>query len=72
MSQLFRNSGPGALTCEQAVVLEKKRSAERMRQARQARELAAQGRNGDTEVAHVARGENVVPRQLQTQKFWQR
>jgi len=33
--------------------------------ARLARELAAQGRGDDTEVAHVARGELVVPRALQ-------
>ena len=33
---------------------------------RQTRELAAHGRDADTEVAHVARGEYVVPQALQT------
>jgi hypothetical protein len=32
---------------------------------RQAQQLAAEGRGGDTEIAHVARGELVIPRQLQ-------
>ncbi len=63
MTHLFRNSSPGALTRAQAVALEKKRLAERRRQAR---ELAAQGRGDDTEVAHVAKGEFVVPEALQT------
>lgn len=66
MTSLFRNSSPGALTREQAVALAKKRIAERHRQMRQAQELAAQGRGGDTEVAHVARGELVVPWAMQT------
>ncbi len=63
MTNLFRNSSPGALTREQAVTLEKKRLAERRRQAR---ELAARGRGEDTEIAHVALGELVVPQALQT------
>ncbi|MBY0510533.1 MAG: hypothetical protein K2P94_10345 [Rhodospirillaceae bacterium] len=66
MADLFRNSSPGALTREQAVAQIKKRVAERHRQMQQARELAAQGRGGDTEVAHVARGELIVPLQLQS------
>lgn len=65
MTSLFRNSSPGALTREQAVGLLKKKFAERQRQAQQARELAAQGRGEDTEIAHVARGELVVPWALQ-------
>jgi hypothetical protein len=37
--------------------------------SRQVRQLAAQGRGEDTEVAHVARGELVVPQALQTPEF---
>ncbi len=66
MTNLFRNSSPGALTREQAVALEKKRLAERRRQKHQAEELAAQGRGGDTEIAHVTPGEIVLPDALQT------
>lgn len=66
MSNLFRNTSPGALTREQAVALEKKRGLERQRGMRQARALAAQGRGDDTEVAHVAPGEIVLPKVLQT------
>lgn len=51
---------------QQAVAQAKKRAAEHVRQMRQARELAAQGRGEDTEVAHVARGEYVIPEALQT------
>jgi hypothetical protein len=69
MAELFRNSSPGALTREQAVALLKKRAAERRRQMQQAQELAAQGRGEDTEIAHVARGEFVVPEALQTSEF---
>jgi len=65
MSKLFRNASPGALTLQQSVAGAKKRRAERQRQMRQAQELAAEGRGGDTEVAHVARGELVIPRALQ-------
>lgn len=65
MSKLLRNSSPDALTRDQAVAIERKRAAERRRKVHQVRELAAQGRGSDTEVAHVARGELVVPRQLQ-------
>jgi murein DD-endopeptidase MepM/ murein hydrolase activator NlpD len=43
--------------------------APRRRPLRQVRDLAAQGRGEDTEVAHVARGELVVPRALQTPEF---
>ena len=60
---LFRNDSPGALTLDQAVELEIKRRDERRRQAR---ELAAQGRGADTEIAHVAPGEIVIPWILQT------
>ena len=63
MTKLFRNDSPGALTREQAVELEKKRMKERKRQAQA---LAAQGRGGDTEIAHVALGELVIPELLQT------
>jgi len=63
MTKLFRNDSPGALTREQAVELEKKRIKERKRQVR---ELAAKGRGGDTEIAHVALGELVIPAVLQT------
>jgi hypothetical protein len=66
MTNLFRNSSPNALTLKQSIELEKKRRAERHRQMRQARELAAQGRGEDTEIAHVARGEYVIPEALQT------
>ncbi len=66
MSNLLRNSSPNALTRDQAFVLEKKRAAERERQVRKARALAAQGRGNDTEVAHVAPGEIVLPKALQT------
>jgi len=66
MTNLFRNSSPGALTREQAVALEKKRLAERSRQKRQAAELAAQGRGGDTEIAHVTLGEIILPEVLHT------
>ncbi len=65
MTTLFRNSSPGALTLQQSIALEKKRLAERRRQAQEARELAAQGRGNDTEIAHLARGELVLPRALQ-------
>jgi len=63
MATLFRNSSPGALTREQAFALEKKRMAQRRRAAE---ELAAQGRGGDTEIAHVTLGEIVLPDALQT------
>jgi penicillin-insensitive murein DD-endopeptidase len=63
MTKLFRNDSPGALTRHQAVELEKRRIKVR---ARQARELAAQGRGEDTEIAHVARGELVIPAMLQS------
>lgn len=66
MTNLFRNSSPGALTMQQAIVQAKKRMAEHRRQLRQARELAAQGRGEDTDIAHVARGEYVIPEALQT------
>jgi hypothetical protein len=66
MTDLFRNSSPGALTLQQSIEQEKKRRDERRRQIRQARELAAQGRGNDTEVAHVALGEIVLPKVLQT------
>ncbi len=51
------------MTLNQARELEIKRARERKRQAA---ELAAQGRGEDTEIAHVARGEFVVPEVLQT------
>ena len=66
MTNLFRNSSPGALTREQAVELLKKRFAKREHQKRQAEKLAAQGRGGDTEIAHVTPGEIVLPDALQT------
>ena len=66
MSKLFRNSSPDALTRAQAEARERKSAAANRRQIRQARDLAAQGRGSDTEVAQVARGEIVLPRGLQT------
>ncbi len=48
------------------MALEKKRGVERERSMRQARALAAQGRGADTKVAHVAPGEIVLPKALQT------
>jgi hypothetical protein len=69
MTNLFRNSSPAALTMAQATALEKKRLAERRRQKRQAEKLAAQGRGEDTEIAHLAPGEFVVPEALQTPAF---
>ena len=63
MPELFRNSSPGAITLEQAIEREIKRNRERRRQAQ---ELAAQGRGHDIEIAHVAPGEMVLPRALQT------
>ncbi len=63
MTKLIRNDSPGALTLEQARELEIKRRKERQRQAE---ELAAQGRGEDTEIAHVARGELVIPAVMQT------
>lgn len=69
MTNLFRNSSPGALTMAQAIALGKKRLAERRRQKRLAEELAAQGRGEDTEIAHLAPGEFVVPEVLQTPEF---
>jgi muramidase (phage lysozyme) len=69
MTNLFRNSSPGALTMAQAIALEKKRLAERRRQKRLAEELAAQGRGEDTEIAHLTPGEIVVPEALQRPEF---
>ncbi len=66
MRERFHNNSPGALTLEQARALEIKRQRERRRQAE---ELAAQGRGDNTEIAHVARGEIVVPEILQTPEF---
>jgi hypothetical protein len=66
MSKLFRNDSPGAKTLEQARADEIKRQRELRRQAA---ELAAQGRGEDTEIAHVALGEIVVPEALQTPEF---
>jgi hypothetical protein len=63
---LFRNSSPGALTLKQSIEQARKHLAARSRQISQARDLAAQGRGGDTEVAHVALGEMVLPRELQS------
>ncbi len=63
MRERFQNSSPGALTLEQARAQEIKRQRERRRQAE---DLAAQGRGEDTEIAHVARGEIVIPAALQT------
>jgi hypothetical protein len=62
----FTNKSPGALTMEQAIERHKKSIAEDRRRLRQAREMAAQGRGEDTEIAHVALGELVVPRPLQS------
>ena len=59
----FTNKSPEALTMRQAVERAKEINA---KHARLARELAAKGRGDDTEVAHVARGELVVPRALQS------
>ena len=69
MSKRFTNSSPGALTMEQAIERAKKIYAKHRRLVQQARQLAAQGRGNDTEVAHVARSELVVPRELQTPEF---
>jgi len=66
MSERFTNKSPGALTMEQAIAHHKKMIAEDRRRIRQARELAAQGRGGDTEIAHVTPGEIVLPHALQT------
>ncbi len=44
----------------------------RRRPSPQARELAAEGRGEDTEIAHLARGEFVVPRALQTPEVRER
>lgn len=66
MTNLFRNSSPGALALQQSVEQAKKHLVERGLKMRKARELAAQGRGGDTEVAHVAIGEIVLPKVLQT------
>ncbi len=66
MSNLFRNDSPGAKTLEEARTDEIKRQRELRRKAA---ELAAQGRGEDTEIAHVARGEIVVPEALQTPEF---
>lgn len=63
MTKLIRNDDPSALTLEQAREKEIRRRRERQRQAD---ELAAQGRGEDTEIAHVARGELVIPAALQT------
>lgn len=63
MTKLFRNDDPNALTLEQAREREIKRRKERERQAE---ELAAQGRGEDTEIAHVATGELVIPAVMQT------
>jgi len=62
----FTNKDPEALTLHQAIALEKKRAAERRHNKRQAEDLAAQGRGGDTEIAHVTPGEIVLPDALQT------
>lgn len=66
MTERFTNNSPGALTMEQAIERHKKSIAEYKRQLRQARELAAQGRGSDTEIAHVTPGEIVLPEALQT------
>ena len=63
MTERFRNNSPGALTRQQPVALMKRRMKER---ARQTRELAAAGRGEDTEIAHVALGELVIPAALQS------
>jgi len=65
----FTNKSPGALTMEQAIARHKKRVDEDRRQRQHARELAAQGRGADTEIAHFALGELVVPHRLQTPEF---
>jgi hypothetical protein len=62
----FTNKSPGALTMEQAIARHKKQMEDHRRQVRRARELAAQGRGEDTEIAHVALGELVIPRALQS------
>src|SRR4051812_2731005 len=59
------NKSPEALTMRQAIERAKEIGAKHTRLTHQARQLAAQGRGNDTEVAHVARGELVVPRDLQ-------
>ncbi len=64
MRELFRNASPGALTRAQAVALEK----ERVRREKMAAQLARQGRGEDTEIAHVARGELVIPEALQSRE----
>jgi len=67
MRELFRNNSPGALTRAQAVEIAKKQAqAERAERRRMAENLARQGRGGDTEIAHMARGEIVLPEVLQT------
>lgn len=63
MPERFHNGSPGAMTLNQARELEINRARERKRQAAA---LAAQGRGDDTEIAHVARGEVVIPEALQT------
>jgi murein DD-endopeptidase MepM/ murein hydrolase activator NlpD len=62
----FTNKSPGALTMEQAIARHKKSIEAYKRQVRQARELAAQGRGEDTEIAHLTPGELVIPRTLQS------
>ena len=62
----FTNKNPEALTMHQAIEREKEVVAKHRRQIRKARELAAQGRGGDTEIAHVTPGEIVLPQPLQT------
>ncbi len=66
MSKLFRNDSPGAKTLEQARAEEIKRHRDLRRQAA---EIAAQGRGEDTEIAHVALGEMMIPEMLQTPEF---
>lgn len=57
----------GALTLEQAIEIEIQREAHRRRlRQRQAQQLAGEGRGEDTEIAHVAPGEVVIPMRLQT------
>jgi len=68
MRERFHNGSPGAMTLEQARALEINRARARKRQAAQ---LAAQGRGDDTEIAHVARGEVVIPEALQTPELLQ-
>jgi len=66
MRELFRNNSPGALTRAQAVEIAKQQAqAERAERRRMAENLARQGRGEDTEIAHVARGELVIPEVLQ-------